>query len=919
MHLRELLSGGGGRVARCNDLCTKEKTGQCALCDALTERDRFWYRWCQGGIFIEGYRALKPIVCESWRWFVLVSCVGVAVMLMGGSWVLDQLWLRNLLRVQNEMLLWGIAITVIALLMVSWKPTVDFWRRYRNTYTLARPPLQIVDLIVVCLGCAFLTGVFLFSPILVQFWLLGTSKAIHIFLGVTTLGGALWGFTSWAWSQRKETASLPPSAQSPGSGDFSDTPITDNSQDLLGRTAFAEGLYQQIKHLPSPESFVFGLHGSWGEGKTSVLNLLQRRLAQDPSLIPVRFNPWYLASEATLIQSFYAAIEQELTQRYRVGGLHRVLSRYGELLTSGLSSLGVKLKPPATPERLLPERLRDELEVWIGRMGRRLVILIDDIDRIAPAEVLAVFKLAGLATRIQNAVFVLSFDVIAVQGMLRDRISVDTAFLEKIVQKPLSLPPAESRDLDQFLMLSYGARRSAIDRFLDELEVDTRQRQELDNHIVAFYLTHLKQLFRTLRDVKRYLNSLRATLPAIVKDVNLYDFVLLEAIQVFAPQLYQDIWRQWWFYIPEGGHQRWSPFSLGRRSPEKAQAIRAHIEELLKNEPRAAAMQAILTELFIEVDQAFSQNNFSSRSRTGNDREEKRITHPDCFDKYFLCRVPIEELADHLIEELIQSWNAEPDTTVASRIADAFQRSQDAGQLVALLNKIDIFRSRIAPERVGMVIRTLYRHAPSFSAGASPLEDERKGAVILLMNLLEKRYPLPTMRILLEEVVREVQSFWFMADVIVTAHSSPYNSFHVHLPAIRTLASERLRTYFIEGHRNFFAEVPEDDWVYVLYYWGRHWTRETGKDFVVVQNYVMSLIDREPTYLKQLFKPLFGKIPLDSFIQAYDPALLKERIDRYGDKVFTTPEEGEVVQKFLQQYAVHQSMHQTLEGAGGAT
>jgi len=778
MHPRELLGGGGETMARCNDLCTKERTGQCALCDALAERDRFWHYWFKGGILIEGYRALKIIrsyLYESWRWFVLAVSVGVAVMLLGGSWVRDQLWLRTMFRVQNEMLLWGTAIAIIAILMVSWKPTVDFWRRYRSTYTLARPPLQMVDVIVVCLGGAFLTGLILFSSILVQFWLLGTSQAMRIFLGVIALGGALWGFTSWAWSWRKETASIPPSSQSQAIGDFPDTPITDDSQDLLGRTAFAEGLYQQIKHLPSPESFVFGIHGSWGEGKTSVLNLLQRRLAQDSSLIPVRFNPWYLASEATLIQSFYAALEQELTQRYRVGGLHRVLSRYGELLTSGMSSLGVKLKPPTTPERLLPERLRDELEAWICRMGRRLVILIDDIDRLAPAEVLAVFKLAGLATRIQNAVFVLSFDVTAVQGMLRDRISIDPAFLEKIVQKPLSLPPAESRDLDRFLMLSDEAHRSAIDRFLDELEVDVRQRQELDNYIVSFYQTHLKQLFRTLRDVKRYLNSLRATLPAVFKDINLYDFVLLEAIQVFAPQLYQDIWRQWWFYLPEGGHRRWSPLNLGRRSPEKAQAIRAHIEELLKNEPRAAVMRAILEELFIEVEHAFSPNSFLVRGRMGQDREEKRITHPDCFDKYFLCRVPTEEIADHLIEELIQSWNAGPDTTVASHIADTLQRYQDAGQLIVLLTKLDLFQSRIAPECAGMVIRSLYQHAPYFSRAAdSVLESEYPRAVLLLVSLLEKRCAPTTTHTILEEVVREVQSFYFMALVMEAVHSQCY-------------------------------------------------------------------------------------------------------------------------------------------------
>jgi hypothetical protein len=79
----------------------------------------------------------------------------------------------------------------------------------------------------------------------------------------------------------------------------------DDAQDLLGRTTFVDKLYEQIVRLPSPHSFVFGLHAGWGEGKTSVLNLLQRRLKSDPTVIPVVFNPWYLATEAALIQSFY--------------------------------------------------------------------------------------------------------------------------------------------------------------------------------------------------------------------------------------------------------------------------------------------------------------------------------------------------------------------------------------------------------------------------------------------------------------------------------------------------------------------------------------------------------------------------------------------------------------------------------------
>jgi hypothetical protein len=45
-------------MARCNELCTKEATGECALCDARAEANRFIRRWFKGGLFIDGVRAL---------------------------------------------------------------------------------------------------------------------------------------------------------------------------------------------------------------------------------------------------------------------------------------------------------------------------------------------------------------------------------------------------------------------------------------------------------------------------------------------------------------------------------------------------------------------------------------------------------------------------------------------------------------------------------------------------------------------------------------------------------------------------------------------------------------------------------------------------------------------------------------------
>src|SRR2546430_715620 len=44
---------------RCNELCTKDVTGTCTVCEALAERDRFLRFWFQGGLFVDGVHAMQ--------------------------------------------------------------------------------------------------------------------------------------------------------------------------------------------------------------------------------------------------------------------------------------------------------------------------------------------------------------------------------------------------------------------------------------------------------------------------------------------------------------------------------------------------------------------------------------------------------------------------------------------------------------------------------------------------------------------------------------------------------------------------------------------------------------------------------------------------------------------------------------------
>ena len=53
----------------CNELCTKDITGTCALCEARAEADRFFRFWCGGGLFQAGIQNISKGVTRGWKRF----------------------------------------------------------------------------------------------------------------------------------------------------------------------------------------------------------------------------------------------------------------------------------------------------------------------------------------------------------------------------------------------------------------------------------------------------------------------------------------------------------------------------------------------------------------------------------------------------------------------------------------------------------------------------------------------------------------------------------------------------------------------------------------------------------------------------------------------------------------------------------
>jgi predicted KAP-like P-loop ATPase len=111
----------------------------------------------------------------------------------------------------------------------------------------------------------------------------------------------------------------------------SDSPISREKEDRLGRSSFAQALAKAAIDFDGVDSFVVGIHGKWGAGKSSVLNLIAEELArsskdQSQTIDVVRFNPWNFADQNQLVLQFLRQFAGHLRQIDKNSKLEKIKS-----------------------------------------------------------------------------------------------------------------------------------------------------------------------------------------------------------------------------------------------------------------------------------------------------------------------------------------------------------------------------------------------------------------------------------------------------------------------------------------------------------------------------------------------------------------------------------------------------------------
>lgn len=448
-----------------------------------------------------------------------------------------------------------------------------------------------------------------------------------------------------------------------------DRPISSAEQDALGRKDFSESIANAILDMDPEDSLVIGLIGSWGSGKTSIANLIQYYLKVnfskrsssrkagkgEFSLLAVTFNPWNSMESTDIISLFFDELVGCLRSQQKGLGLSKdaldaIVSSIDEYISAMKPGVG-KIAALLAYKRIRKRKTegiaekKKAIESALERGRVRILVVIDDLDRLSSERIREVFQLMAAIADFRYVSYLVAFDEEVVVNSLECLQGIPgERYLEKIVQVPIRVPDVAGAELRNQISRSFA---SVLDEYSSsrgaEPSDEMAQRQQL-------LIDTLKPHIASIRALRRIQNSCSFLLGALGDLVDPIDVLALEALRVLSPQGFCLVASNRGILCVEAR----SDLVISRVQDDANGIIQSQINDLLDEGPRELT-NSILKLVFYDPREEAEGKSY----RRANAYSHRRAFDAEVFERYMTAGISFHEsLVDELLT--IVSANNEP-------------------------------------------------------------------------------------------------------------------------------------------------------------------------------------------------------------------------------------------------------------------
>lgn len=308
--------------------------------------------------------------------------------------------------------------------------------------------------------------------------------------------------------------------------------LSDNETkvDLLNNEAVALTVIELLRERPH-QPITVGVHGDWGAGKSSILEMIESNLSDQDDVLCIKFNGWrfqgFEDAKIALIEGVVSELidkrpginkaadaAKDLFKRIKwlkvaKAGGSLALAAHGIPLPSHVDAVIEKLKKvgekPETVDSAIEEAksfldpsessiseeingFREAFDGLLKSAGiKQLIVLVDDLDRCLPDVAIETLEAIRLFVFTSNTAFVIAADESMIEYAVRKHFPdlPDTTrhqtyarnYLEKLIQVPFRLPPLGEMETRIYVtLLLVGSELGEEDSGFCDLISEARER-----------------------------------------------------------------------------------------------------------------------------------------------------------------------------------------------------------------------------------------------------------------------------------------------------------------------------------------------------------------------------------------------------------------------------------------------------------
>ena len=524
-----------------------------------------------------------------------------------------------------------------------------------------------------------------------------------------------------------------------------------------------------------------GVFGNWGAGKSSLLNLIEQQIKPDEWII-IKFDAWLYQgfddARAALLETIASHLiqaakdEETILQKsknlfVRINGLRLLgLMAEGAALAAGVPTFGlisktfetakesldgvqneteskqivevgknlvdsgknlIKPKEKQTPPQQIDE-FRKEYGEILQDLGKKLVIVIDNLDRCLPANAIQTLEAIRLFLFLNRTAFIIAADEEMIRHSVAEhykdlsyRHQID--YLDKLIQIPIRVPKAGVLEIRAYLYMLYAihqkiptAKLASLRQFLEthlqqswksqslNPEDVTKTIEEQHNKVllsdferanrIAPLLANSPNVYGNPRIVKRILNTIKMRTKIADKRQMPLDEAIITKLVIFERCVDSDVVTKFYQLVNEGEGkpellkelENNNEQNLSKLSENKS--IQTFITEWVKLEPklsnvdlRAAiylSRETILLNTYTAQLSQKAQDVLSillvTKSKTGSQNTQTAIQGLTINEQISVMEALIEQLRK------LDNWDESPDGFIGACLLAA--NSEDGAKIL---------------------------------------------------------------------------------------------------------------------------------------------------------------------------------------------------------------------------------------------